>query len=97
MLTVKHTKELGFREGISGTQYLREAVNYILEQPSEERPWLTKEVYPAVAEKYGKRVSAIERGIRHTIARCDSDEIKGTNGDVIWELVQRCREGEFND
>ena len=95
MLTMKHTKALGFRERNSGTTYLRDAVNYILEQPPEERPRLTREVYPAVAEKHGKSVHAIERAIRHTICRSDSDAFYGTNGDVIWELVQRCRDGVF--
>ena len=95
MLTVKHTRGLGFREGISGTRYLRDAVNFILEQPPEDRPALTKEVYPAVAKKYGKNVCAIERGIRHTIARSDCPESWGTNSDVIFELAQRCRDGEF--
>ena len=56
MLTWKHTKALGFLERYSGTAYLRDAVNYILEKPPEERPRLISEVYPAVAEKYGKRV-----------------------------------------
>lgn len=97
MLTVKHTKALGFRERFAGTAHLRDAVNYILEQPPEERPKLTKEVYPAVAEKYGKRASAIERSIRHTIARGDSVDFCGTNADVIFELVQRCRDGEFDE
>lgn len=96
MLTVKHTKKLGFHESVRGTQYIRDIVNYILEKPPEQRPQLTGELYPTVAKKYGKSVSAIEMAIRKAIARCDSDEIKGTSGEVIWELVQRCREGEFD-
>lgn len=94
MLTVKHTKALGFREKNSGTVYLREAVNYILGKSPEERPKLMTEVYPAVGEKYGRSVSAIERAIRHTIERSES---YGTNAEVIYELVQRCRDGEFDD
>jgi hypothetical protein len=97
MLTGKHTKALGFRERICGTAYLRDAVNYILEESPGERPKLVKEVYPAVAEKYGKRWTAIERAIRHTICKCESAEFWGTNADVIWELVQRCRDGEFDE
>lgn len=96
MLTIKHTKALGFRERNSGTVYLRDAVNYIFCEASEERPKLMYEVYPAVAEKHGKSVSAVERAIRHTICHSDSDEFYGTNGDVIFELVERCRNGEFD-
>lgn len=81
----------------SGTTYLRDAVNYILAQPPGKRPLLTREVYPAVAKKHHKGVSAIERAIRHTICHSDSDESYGTNGDVIFELVERCRNGEFDD
>lgn len=96
MLTVKHTKALGFREGNKGTRYLRAAVNYILAKPPGEYPLLVAEVYPAVGEEFGVRGGAVEKGIRHAIARSDSDEFYGTNSDVIWELVQRCRDGEFS-
>lgn len=94
MLTWKHTNDLGFREKYTGTMYLREVVNYILEKSPEERPRLVTEVYPAVGEKYGRSGSAVERAIRHTI---DRSEFHGTNADVIYELVQRCRDDEFDD
>lgn len=95
MLTRKHTKELGFREELRGTAYLRAVVNYILNQPQHPRPKLVQGVYVAVAEEFSVTTGAVEAGIRHTISRCNSDEFRGKTADVIWELVQRCRDGEF--
>lgn len=96
MLKYEHTKALGFREGLSGTRYLRDAVNYILEQQDGRVPKLMSEVYPAVAKKRCKTTQAVERGIRHTISNCANSEIRGTNLEVIASLVALCREDEFN-
>ena len=77
--------------------YLRAVVNYILDQPKNPRPKLVAEVYHAVAEEFCVTVVAIDKGIRYAIAHCNDRSMKGTPADVIWELVQRCREGEFDD
>ena len=97
MLKVKHTKDLGFHERLSGTRYLRDVVNYIVDCGLKHRPKLTREVYVVVGEKYGKSWVSVERCIRSTIERCESAEFYGTAGDVIMELVQRVRDGEFDD
>lgn len=95
MLTWRHMKDLGFREGLSGTKYIRDAVNYILSQPDTYDPVLTRDVYVVVGGRYGKTWVQVERCIRHAIERCESAAFSGKTKDVIMELVQRCREGEF--
>lgn len=95
MLTWRHMKDLGFREGLSGTRYIRAAVNYILSKPETEPVLLTGDVYVEVGKRYGKTWTSVERCVRHAIASCESAEIHGKPLDVIMGLVQRCREGEF--
>lgn len=96
MLTTKHMKNLGFRTGLKGTLYLRAVVDCILDQPKNPRPKLITEVYPAVAEEFGVTVAAIDKGIRHAIANCNDRSMKGKPADVIWELVERYLDGEFD-
>lgn len=95
MLNTKHMKNLGFRSGLRGTAYLLTVVNYILDQPEHPRLKLVEDVYTPVAEEFGVTKAAIDKGIRYTIAHCDSSESRGKPADVIWELVERCRDGEF--
>ena len=97
MLTTKHMKNLGFRTGLKGTLYLRAVVDCILDQPKNPRPKLITEVYPAVAEEFGVTVAAIDKGIRHAIANCNDNSMKNTPSDVIWELVERYLDGEFDE
>lgn len=57
--------ELGFADVLMGTDYLREAVR----QFAAGKTQITKEVYPAVAEKVMSSPVRVERGIRHAIER----------------------------
>lgn len=61
--------ELGYGESITGTRYLRTAVQ-IYEQDNNAS--ITKEIYPAVAKIHGTTASRVERNIRHATQRaCD--------------------------
>lgn len=95
MLTWKDTKALGFKEGISGTKYLRDAVNYIVSKPETEPVVLSTDVYVVVGERYGKTWTQVERCIRHAIDACENDAFYGKSKDIIMELAQRVRDGEF--
>lgn len=57
--------ELGFADVLMGTDYLREAVR----QYAAGKTFVSKEVYPAVAEKFISIPTRIERAIRHSIER----------------------------
>lgn len=53
---------LGFRENLTGTLLLREAVEMY-------RPGMkaTKDIYPALAKAHGMRPESVERNMRHAI------------------------------
>lgn len=53
---------MGFRDNIAGTAMLRAAV-----EEWEPGMSITKELYPAIAEKFGSTVSRVERAMRHAI------------------------------
>ena len=62
----KMLHELGIPSHIKGYQYIREAVSIIFEKP-EIIGGITKELYPALAQKFDTTVSRVERAIRHAI------------------------------
>ncbi|MBQ7454874.1 MAG: sporulation transcription factor Spo0A [Clostridia bacterium] len=57
---------LGIPAHIKGYQFLREAVKLVLEDP-ERIDRITKELYPAIARRFGTSASKVERAIRHAI------------------------------
>lgn len=62
----KMLHELGIPSHIKGYGYIREAVSIIFENP-EVIGGITKELYPALAQKFNTTVSRVERAIRHAI------------------------------
>lgn len=62
----KMLHELGIPSHIKGYGYIREAVSIIFEYP-EVIGGITKELYPALAQKFNTTVSRVERAIRHAI------------------------------
>lgn len=73
---------LGFRESISGTEMLREAI-----KEWEPGMSITKELYPLIAKKFGSTPTRVERAMRHAIEtafdRGSYDTIKGIFGHSI--------------
>ncbi len=66
---------------VKGYRYLREAVSILLR--SANAPcYVTKEIYPAVARRFGTTVSRVERAMRHAI------EIAWDRGDV--DVITEC-------
>ena len=57
---------LGIPAHIKGYQFLREAVKLVLEDPDRINR-ITKELYPAIARRFGTSASKVERAIRHAI------------------------------
>jgi len=72
--------EIGIPAHIKGYQYVRAAIIMSIEEP-ELINAVTKELYPAVAERYRTTPSRVERAIRHAI------EVAWDRGDV--ETLQR--------
>ena len=57
---------LGIPAHIKGYQFLREAIKLVIEQPDRINR-ITKELYPAIARRFGTSSSKVERAIRHAI------------------------------
>lgn len=58
--------ELGHDDFVRGTALLREAVR---RWDVREHPYMTKELYPALAREFGSTPSRVERSMRHTIEK----------------------------
>lgn len=58
--------EMGVPAHIKGYQYLRDSILLVIEEVSLLGA-VTKELYPAIAEKYNTTPSRVERAIRHAI------------------------------
>ena len=57
---------LGIPAHIKGYQFLREAIKLVIEDPDRINR-ITKELYPAIARRFGTSSSKVERAIRHAI------------------------------
>ena len=57
---------MGIPAHIKGYQFLREAIKLVIDNPSMIGG-ITKELYPAIARRFGTSASKVERAIRHAI------------------------------
>lgn len=89
---------LAIPANIKGYQYLREAVLLSMRNKSSEQ-FVTKEIYPAVARRFGTTPSCVERAIRHAIEsawdRGDADELYEFFGNTIRADRGRPTNSEF--
>jgi len=67
--------EIGVPAHVKGYQYLRDAIILVVDEISYLGA-ITKELYPAIAMKYGTTPSRVERAIRHAI------ELAWDRGDI---------------
>jgi len=67
--------EIGVPAHVKGYQYLRDAIMLVVEEVNYLGA-VTKELYPAIAEKYDTTPSRVERAIRHAI------ELAWDRGDI---------------
>lgn len=65
-LVTEFIHELGVPAHIKGYQYIRSAIMMVVEN-MELLNYITKQLYPAIAKKYGTTSSRVERAIRHSI------------------------------
>ena len=64
-LITREIQKIGYPTNIKGFQYVRHAIYLMMED--DQHKSMMKEIYPAVAEKFGTTVSCVERNIRHGI------------------------------
>ncbi len=97
-------KDFGIPANIGGYKFVRDSIIFSIEHENEVCR-ITKNVYPAVAEKYGTTPARVERSIRNAIAtswhRADKNAIfdifgnttgdKPTNGEFIAAVAEKVR------
>jgi len=90
---------LGYAESTIGTRMIRDAVQIVAD---DARVMFCKDVYPAIAKKYGCKPADVERAMRTATAKAKRSpnwewswrNLGGvntpTNGEVVWRLVREC-------
>ncbi len=90
--------QLGVPANIKGYMYLRDAITMVIKE-IDLIGAVTKELYPAVAQKYNTTPSRVERAIRHAIEvsweRGNFGEMKSIFGDSIGEKSGKPTNSQF--
>jgi two-component system response regulator (stage 0 sporulation protein A) len=84
-------RELEIPAHMKGYEYIKTAMSYLREKPDAIYA-ITKELYPAVAERHNTTGSRVERGIRHALENAGSDYL--TQKKVIG-TARELTNGEF--
>ena len=89
---------MGIPANIKGYRFLREAVMLSVEQPSIIN-YITKKLYPTIAQRHDTTPSKVERAIRHAIEvgwnRGRLDRINEIFNVKAFEVKERPTNGEF--
>lgn len=64
-IIVRHLRNIGVSANILGYGYLKDAIQYCIEE--KRLPSITRELYPYIAQKHNSTSSKVERCIRHAI------------------------------
>lgn len=90
--------EIGVPANLKGYRYLREAIMMVAQDPSLI-DYVTRELYPRVAEKFDSTASKVERGMRHAIesawSRGDLDTLKKYFGCTVSLSKDKPTNSEF--
>ncbi len=96
-LATQAIHDLGVPAHILGHLYLREAILYVMDAGAPSA--VTKQLYPAVARKFGATGSQVERAIRHAIhsawSRCDPAVVQQYFGSTISSRRGKPTNSEF--
>lgn len=91
-------KELGLKANLKGYNYIKVALEIILEHP-EQLDYMTNRLYPSIADITGTTSSRVERSIRHAIEcmvdTCPSETVYSVFGNVISPLKGKPTNSEF--
>ena len=89
---------MGIPAHIKGYQYLREAIRLVIDKP-DMIGGITKELYPAIARRFGTSSSKVERAIRHAIevawSRGRVDTLNKAFGCRVAHPDEKPTNGEF--
>lgn len=88
----------GISAHIKGYQFLREAIKLAVDRP-EIINSITKQLYPAIAQKYATTNSKVERAIRHAIevawSRGKIENLNAFFGIKVYSVKDKPTNGEF--
>ena len=99
---IRQMDSMGYAESTIGTRMIRDAVELVAEN---SRAMFCKDVYPALATKYGCKPADVERAMRTATTKARRSpswdfawrHLGGfntpTNSEVVWRLVRECAEG----
>ncbi len=97
-LSTEYLMKLGFHIGFIGFDYLKEAIDYCLEDQGL-LDCITTRLYPMVAKRFGVKNAVVERGIRNTIERAYKGggllEINTLYNKVIYQNDFKFSNSEF--
>lgn len=79
-------KEIGLNPSLRGYSYIKEAVLTLHENP-KMREAITKQLYPAIAEKHDTKWHRVERCIRHAIEKCFVETVPETRTKYFGNCV----------
>ena len=89
---------MGIPAHIKGYQFLREAIKLVIETPTMISG-ITKELYPAIARRFGTSSSKVERAIRHAIevawSRGRIETLNQAFGCNVAQADEKPTNGEF--
>jgi two-component system response regulator (stage 0 sporulation protein A) len=89
---------MGIPAHMKGYQYLREAIKLVISYPNMIGG-ITKELYPAIAHRFGTTSSKVERAIRHAIevawSRGRVDTLNKAFGCEVAQPEEKPTNGEF--
>ena len=91
-------RELGVPAHIKGYHYLREAIVISVVKP-ESALYITKQIYPTIAEMYKTTDARVERAIRHAIEiswqRADIDKQQAVFGYTVDSMKGKPTNSEY--
>ena len=89
---------IGIPAHIRGYQFLREAIKMVVSSPDTIN-YITKMLYPGIAEHFGTSPSKVERAIRHAIevawTRGKIENMNSIFGYNIYSKLEKPTNGEF--
>lgn len=84
----KYLIDKGFRPHLKGFEFVVEAVK-LFREDREYKLYVTKKLYPKIAEMFNETPSKVERAIRHLV---DSAGFRYTNSEFIALVEVETRE-----
>ena len=98
LVIYQHLRQLGVPANLKGYVYLQEAIRQSIGKHAEYG-WMTKQLYPSIAKKYGTTASRVERAMRHAVEfsfnNTDSEILHQYFGNTISSASGKLTNSQF--